>query len=85
MSEQLSKTEDEHDEHEAVEVVINDKHYRFATDDVTGRQIEEKAGIPADYSLYRRHHGENEPIRADEEVELHDGDHFFSRPPSNVS
>jgi hypothetical protein len=35
--------------------------------------------------LYVRREGENEPIRDDEEVHLHEGEHFFSRPPSNVS
>jgi hypothetical protein len=70
---------------EPVDVVINDKDERFATDDVTGRQLKEKANIPLNYSLYRRHHGENEPICDNERVELHEGERFFSRPPSNVS
>jgi hypothetical protein len=51
----------------------------------TGLEIKEKAGIPADYSLYRRMPGDNEPISNEETVDLHDGEHFFSRPPSNVS
>ena len=69
----------------AVEVVINDKRYRFDHDEVTGRQIKQKAGIPDSYSLYLRRPGENEPIGADEDVTLREGDIFFSRPPSNVS
>ena len=84
MTEQTS-TEAEAAEHKRVNVVINDKHYVFKTDDATGADIKAKAGIPLDYSLYRREHGHNEPISDDEQVELHDGDHFFSRPPSNVS
>lgn len=68
-----------------VHVIIDGKPYVFETDDVTGRKIKEKAGIPADYSLYRRRHGENEPIANDEPVELKNGDDFFARPPSNVS
>jgi hypothetical protein len=86
MSEQLSiEAQDEEKKHKGVNVVINDKHYHFEDDDATGQQIKEKAGIPVDYSLYRRHHGGNEPISNEETVELHNGDHFFSRPPSNVS
>jgi hypothetical protein len=38
-----------------------------------------------DYSLYLRRPGGNEPISDCERVELRDGEHFFSRPPSNVS
>lgn len=71
--------------HHPVEVVINDKRYRFETNRTTGRLIKEKAGIPLNYSLYRRRPGENEPISNDEEVHLHEHEHFFSRPPSNVS
>ncbi len=68
-----------------VNVFIDDKKYVFEQDDVTGLQIKQKAGIPDDYSLYLRKPGGNEPIRDDEPVELRDGEHFFSRPPSNVS
>ena len=85
MSTETRKGEAESDEHSAVKVFINDKPYVFADDDVTGKDIREKAGIPDGYSLYRRHHGSNEPISDSEPVELHHGDHFFSRPPSNVS
>lgn len=85
MSQHLETNIVDGQEHEPVNVVINDKHVRFPDDDVTGRQIKEKGDIPLDYSLYRRHHGANEPISDDEHLELHDGDHFFSRPPSNVS
>lgn len=65
--------------------VIVQNRYTFDTEVMTGRQIKEKANIPAGFSLYRRVHGGNEPIRDDESVELHHGDHFFSQPPSNVS
>jgi len=68
-----------------VEVFIDDKSYRFETHETTGRQIKEKAHIPDNYSVYLRREGSNEPIADDERVELHNGEHFFSRPPSNVS
>jgi Multiubiquitin len=86
MSDQLDvRTDHEGTEHRPVTVIINGAKFVFMTDDVTGRQIKEKAGIPQDYSLYLRHPGDNEPISNDERVELHEGEHFFSRPPSNVS
>lgn len=86
MSDQLdTRTDQEGKEHQPVTVVINDDRVTFPSDDATGRQIKEKAGIPLDYSLYLRHPGDNEPISNDEPVELHEGEHFFSRPPSNVS
>ena len=72
-------------QHGGVRVFVNDKPYDFVSDDVTGQEIRARAGIPDGYSLYRRGHGSNEPISDSEQVELHNGDHFFSRPPSNVS
>jgi hypothetical protein len=66
-------------------VHIDGTLYEFDTDDVTGRDIKAKANIPTDYSLYRQQHGANEPISDGEPVELHEGDHFITRPPSNVS
>jgi hypothetical protein len=68
-----------------VTVTVDGKRVTFPTDRVTGKDIKEEAGIPLDYSLYLRHHGDNEPISNQEEVELHEDQHFFSRPPSNVS
>ena len=86
MSDQLdTRTGQEGTEHRPVTVIINGTSYEFATDDVTGRQIKEKAGIPLNYSLYLRRPGGNEPISDGERVELREGEHFFSRPPSNVS
>jgi hypothetical protein len=60
--------------------VIIQNRYTFETEVVTGKQIKERANIPAGFSLHRRVKGGNEPIRDDESVELHNGDHFFSRP-----
>jgi len=65
--------------------VIVQNRYSFDARRVTGRQIRETAGVPADFALYRRARGGNEPIADDEQVELHGGDHFFARPSSNAS
>ncbi len=59
--------------------VIVQNRYTFEIRQVTGRQIKETAGIPADFALYRRAQGGNEPI-ADRS-----GDHFFARPSSKAS
>ncbi|MBA2255464.1 MAG: multiubiquitin domain-containing protein [Chloroflexi bacterium] len=67
-----------------ITVLIQDR-YTVETDVVTGAQIKELASIPPGFSLHRRVQGGNEPIRDDQSVEVHDGDHFFARPPSDVS
>jgi hypothetical protein len=65
-----------------ITVVIANRH-AFDAEVVTGRQIKEKANVPAGFALYRRMRGGNESIRDDDTVELHDGDHFFARPPGS--
>ncbi len=42
--------------------VVVANHYTFDTEVVTGKQIKEKANIPAPFSLHRRAKGGNEPI-----------------------
>jgi SAM-dependent methyltransferase len=64
--------------------VIVQNRYAFDTEFVTGRQIKEKAGVPPGFALYRHVRGGNELIPDDAQVELHNGDHFFARPPSSA-
>jgi hypothetical protein len=82
----MSHQKDAEGEHRSptahVTVVIANR-YVFDAEVVTGRQIKKKANVPARFALYRRTRGGNEPIGDDESVELHDGDHFFARPPGS--
>jgi hypothetical protein len=64
--------------------VIVQHRCSFSAAPVTGRQIKKTADVPADFALYRRVKGGNEPIPDDLPVELHNGDHFFARPPSST-
>jgi len=65
--------------------VIIQNRYAFDNEVVTGKQIKEKANIPAGFSLHRRVKGGNEPIGDHESIELCNGDHLFARPPLNAS
>jgi hypothetical protein len=69
----------------ATEVFVDDKKISFSADDATGAQILAAAGVAPDYSLFLRAEGSNEPIAPTETVELKNGEHFFTRPPSNIS
>ncbi len=62
-------------------VVIQSRH-TLDVGVVSGRQIREKAGVPAGYALFRRVAGETEPIGDDDSVSVNDGDHFFAQPRS---
>jgi hypothetical protein len=64
--------------------VIVQNRCTFDTEVVTGRQIRERANVPAGFSLHCRVVGGNEPIGEDDPIELHDGDHLFCRPPSTA-
>lgn len=65
--------------------VIVQNRYRFDTGRVTGAQIKKAANIPADFALYRRVQGGNEPILDDALVHLRNGDHFFARSSSDAT
>ena len=65
--------------------MIVQNRYRFDTAPVTGAQIKKTANIPADFALYRRAQGGNEPIPDDALVDLRNGDHFFARPSSDAA
>jgi hypothetical protein len=60
--------------------VIVQNRCTLAARPTTGKQIKEKADVPAGFVLYRRVKGGNEPIADDALIELHNGDHFFARP-----
>jgi hypothetical protein len=64
--------------------VVIQKRCILDTNELTGMQIKEKAGIPADFSLHRRIRGGSESIPESELVEVHDGDHFFAQPLSQA-
>ena len=70
-----------------VEVDGRNKHVRFETSPVTGRQIRERAGAPLTDALARLVHGKPSGgnIGLDDLVEIKDGDHFIALPTGTVS
>ncbi len=67
-----------------ITVIVQHCH-TFDSGLATGRQIKDRAGVPAGFALYRRVPGGNQPVPDDARVELHNGDHFFARPTSSAS
>ena len=69
-----------------VELSKNDKKkIEFDTDHVTGLQIKDRAGVPIDYDLARRHGQKLELITNDQTVEIKDGEQFVVLPPGTIS
>ena len=70
-----------------VEVEGRNKHVRFETSPVTGREIRGRAGAPLTDDLTRLVHGKPSGgnIGLDDLVEIKDGDHFIALPTGTVS
>ncbi len=72
--------------HIFVELNKNDKRkIEFDTDYVTGLQIKQRAGVPADYDLARRQGQKLELVTNDQTIEIKDGEHFVALPPGTIS
>jgi len=57
----------------------------FETHEVTGRQIKEKAGVPLDNDLARRHGQQLELVANDQSITINNGDRFVVLPPGTIS
>lgn len=72
--------------HIFVELNKNDKKkIEFDTDHVTGLQIKQRASVPDDYDLARRHGQKLELVTNDQIVEIKNGEHFVALPPGTIS
>jgi hypothetical protein len=78
-------------EHHVINIVVEvdgrNKHVRFETSPVSGREIREGAGVPLSDDLTRLVHGKPSGgnIGLDDSVEIKDGDHFIALPTGTVS
>lgn len=65
-----------HKEHEKI-IFVNKKEIRVAEDDLTGKQILEKAGFdPNQYDLFLVHGQTGQKIEPDQRLEIKNGMHF---------
>ena len=72
--------------HIFVELSKQDKRkIEFDTDQVTGRQIKEKAGVPLEDDLALRHEGRLVLVTNDEVITIKNGQHFIDLPPGTIS
>jgi hypothetical protein len=57
----------------------------FDTDEVTGLQIKQKAGVPLDYELARVEGNRRIAVADEQVIEIKNGEHFIAVPSGNVS
>ena len=75
--ESKSKDEGEH----AIVIHIDKKEFRAPKNPMTGRELKELGGVPANYDLWHKIPGKDDQRVADDEsVQLKNGDHFYSAP-----
>jgi hypothetical protein len=57
----------------------------FTTDEVTGAEIKEKAGVPSDYDLAIIRGNKREAVADNQTVRIEEGEHFIAVPGGSVS
>ncbi|MBV9719230.1 MAG: multiubiquitin domain-containing protein [Candidatus Eremiobacteraeota bacterium] len=68
----------------AYQIYIDEVEYVVETEKMTGTQIKQLAGKPADYTLFLERPGQpDKQIRDDEVVHIKEGEHFHTVPPAN--
>lgn len=72
--------------HIFVEIAKNDKKkVEFTTDQVTGLQIKEGAGVPADTDLAHRQGDSLELVTNEQTITIKNGEHFRVLPAGTIS
>lgn len=68
-----------------IHIIIDNKEYVVHQERMTGAQLKQLAGIPEANLLFREVHGpgEDELIRNDATVHLHNGEQFYDMPAGN--
>jgi hypothetical protein len=68
-----------------IHILIDNKEYILHQETMTGAQLKQLAGIQEANLLFREVHGpgEDELVRSDAAVHLHNGEHFYDMPPGN--
>lgn len=74
---------DKPSENKPVEIHIDNKAYKAPKNPITGYELKELGGVPANYDLWKKVPGKDDDrIKDDQSVQLKNGDHFYSAPSS---
>lgn len=68
-----------------VNILINDTHFKVASESVTGRELKEIASIPPSNLVFRDLPGQQDDpqVPDDEAIALKSGDRFYDMPQGN--
>jgi hypothetical protein len=85
MSEEPDSPDPDARKPEPVEIDVNNKPVEMPSHSETGLAIKEKAGVPADFTLYIKHGKELTEVADEEIIELHHKEKFIAVSGQDVS
>lgn len=68
-----------------VTIFVNNNPVELPDRDTTGLEIKEKAGVPIDFTLYRKHGSTLEEIKNETALKVHEREHFVAVSGQDVS
>lgn len=68
-----------------VKIFVNNNPVELPDRETTGQEIKEKAGVPLDFTLYRKHGGTLDEIKNETTLKVHEREHFVAVSGQDVS
>jgi hypothetical protein len=68
-----------------VTIFVNNKPVELSDRETTGPEIKEKAGVPLDFTLYRKHGSSLDEIKNETTLKVHEREHFVAVSGQDVS
>lgn len=68
-----------------VTIFVNNNPVELPDRDTTGQEIKEKAGVPIDFTLYRKRGSNLEEIQNETTLKVHEREHFIAVSGQDVS
>jgi hypothetical protein len=68
-----------------VTIFVNNNPVELPDRETTGQEIKEKAGVPLDFTLYRKHGSSLDEIKNETTLKVHEREHFVAVSGQDVS
>lgn len=78
-------TADREDRPRPVTIFVNNNEVEIPDKNTTGQEIKERAGVPLDFTLYRKRGDKLDEIENDEAIKVHEHEHFIAVSGQDVS
>jgi hypothetical protein len=68
-----------------VTILVNNNEVQIPDKDTTGQEIKEKAGVPLDFTLYRKQGDKLDEVKNEDAVKVHEHENFVAVSGQDVS